>query len=139
MLPVVNVEYHGVTVYCPAATRYDSADFYRRCWAIRHSLTADRYFKGIPADSRAGHDPRFLRPTDITEDVLKKTKELNDHAQSRGQTLAQMALSWVLRHPVVASALIGASKASQVDDCVGAVKNLNFTAEELVLIDGILG
>lgn len=102
-------------------------------------MLTDRYFKGIPTDSRAGHDPRFLRPTDITEDVLKKIKKLNDHARSRGQTLAQMALAWVLRDPVVASALIGASKVSQVDDCVGAVKNPNFTAEELMLIEGILG
>ena len=59
-------------------------------------------------------------------------------AQSRGQTLAQMALAWVLRHKIVTSALIGASKVQQVDDCVGVVKNLNFSAEELALIESIL-
>ena len=101
-------------------------------------VLTDRYFKGIPADSRAGHDPRFLRPEHITDAVLAKAKKLNDVAQSRGQTLAQMALAWVLRHKVVTSALIGASKVSQVDDCVGAVKNLNFSAEELAHIESVL-
>jgi L-glyceraldehyde 3-phosphate reductase len=101
-------------------------------------VLTDRYFKGIPADSRAGHDQRFLRPSEITDAVLAKTRKLNDLARSRGQTLAQMALAWVLRHKTVTSALIGASKVSQVDDCVGATRNLNFTGEELVLIEKIL-
>jgi L-glyceraldehyde 3-phosphate reductase len=105
---------------------------------LAKGILTDRYFKGIPSDSRAGHDQRFLRPADITDAVLAKTKKLNDLAQSRGQTLAQMALAWVLRHKTVTSALIGASKVSQVDDCVGAVKNLNFSGEELAHIDQIL-
>ena len=105
---------------------------------LAKGVLTDRYFKGIPADSRAGHDQRFLRPADITDAVLAKTRRLDELAKSRGQTLAQMALAWVLRHKVVASALIGASKVSQVDDCVGAVKNLNFTGEELSMIDKIL-
>ena len=105
---------------------------------LAKGLLTDRYFKGIPADSRAGHDPKFLRPADITDEVLAKTKKLNDFAQSRGQTLAQMALAWVLRHKTVTSALIGASKVSQVDDCVGATKNLNFSGEELAQIEKIL-
>ncbi len=101
-------------------------------------VLTDRYFNGIPTDSRAGHDPRFLRPEHITDAVLAKTRKLNDLASARGQTLAQMALAWVLRHKVVTSALIGASKVSQVDDCVGAVKNLNFSAAELAHIETIL-
>jgi L-glyceraldehyde 3-phosphate reductase len=105
---------------------------------LAKGVLTDRYFKGIPADSRAGHDPRFLRPADITPEVLAKTKKLNDLAQSRGQTLAQMALAWVLRHGVVTSALIGASRVSQVDDCVGATRNLSFTGEELARIEAIL-
>jgi L-glyceraldehyde 3-phosphate reductase len=105
---------------------------------LAKGLLTDRYFKGIPADSRAGHDKRFLRPADITDAVLAKTKKLNDLALSRGQTLAQMALAWVLRHQTVASALIGASKVGQVDDCVGATRNLNFTSEELARIEKIL-
>ena len=77
---------------------------------LAKGLLTDRYFKGIPADSRAGHDQRFLRPDDVTDAVLAKTKKLNDLAKARGQTLAQMALAWVLRHKTVTSALIGASK-----------------------------
>jgi L-glyceraldehyde 3-phosphate reductase len=105
---------------------------------LAKGLLTDRYFKGIPADSRAGHDKRFLRPDDVTDAILARTKSLNDLAQARRQTLAQMALAWVLRHKCVTSALIGASRPSQVDDCVGATKNLNFTAGELAQIDQIL-
>jgi L-glyceraldehyde 3-phosphate reductase len=105
---------------------------------LAKGLLTDRYFKGIPADSRAGHDPRFLRPTDITAAILAKTKKLDDLAKSRGQTLAQMALAWVLRQKAVTSALIGASRVSQLDDCAGAVRNLNFTGEELARIEKIL-
>jgi L-glyceraldehyde 3-phosphate reductase len=101
-------------------------------------VLTDRYFKGIPADSRAGHDQRFLRPEHITDVVLAKAKKLNNLASARGQTLAQLALAWVLRHQVVTSALIGASKVSQVDDCVGAVKNLKFTGEELAFVEKTL-
>ncbi len=105
---------------------------------LAKGLLTDRYFKGIPADSRAGHDQRFLRPADITDELLAKTRKLNDLAHSRSQTLAQMALAWVLRHQTVTSALIGASRVSQVDDCVGATKNLKFTTDELALIEKIL-
>ena len=122
LLATLEAEGIGATVFSPLAK----------------GVLTDRYFKGIPADSRAGHDPRFLRPADITDAVLAKTKKLNDLASARHQTLAQMALAWVLRHPVVTSALIGASRVSQVDDCAGAVKNLNFTREELALIEKIL-
>ena len=122
LLTTLEEEGIGATVFSPLAK----------------GILTDRYFKGIPADSRAGHDQRFLRPADITDAILEKTKKLNDLARSRGQSLAQMALAWVLRHPTVTSALIGASKVQQVDDCVGAVKNLNFTAEELTRIDQIL-
>ncbi len=106
---------------------------------LAKGLLTDRYLAGIPADARASKDPRFLRPEHITDQVLGKTRRLNDLAASRGQTLAQMALAWVLRQPVVTSALIGASRVSQVDDCVGAVRNLGFSAEELALIEQILG
>jgi L-glyceraldehyde 3-phosphate reductase len=105
---------------------------------LAKGLLTDRYFGGIPADSRAGHDPRFLKPADVTEAVIGKAKRLNGIAQARGQTLAQMALAWVLRHPVVTSALIGASRPSQVDDCVGAARNLAFASEELKDIEEIL-
>ncbi len=105
---------------------------------LAKGLLTDRYFGGIPADSRAGHDPRFLKPADISEAVLARTKRLDEIARGRGQSLAQMALAWVLRHPEVTSALIGASRPGQVDDCVGAAKNLAFAPEELQQIDRIL-
>ena len=122
LLATLAAEGIGATVFSPLAK----------------GLLTDRYFKGIPADSRIAKDKRFLRPEHVTDAVLAKTRKLNDLAQARGQTLAQLALAWVLRHPVVTSALIGASKVEQVDDCVGAVKNLNFSAEELALIETIL-
>jgi len=105
---------------------------------LAKGMLTDRYLHGIPADSRAGRDPRFLRPEHITDVVLARTRKLNDLAHQRGQTLAQMALAWVLRQPMVTSALIGASRVSQVDDCVGATKNLSFTDEELAQIETIL-
>ena len=101
-------------------------------------MLTNRYLNGIPTDSRAGHDPRFLKATDITEEKLSKVKKLNAMAQERGQTLAQMSLSWVLRDSVVTSALIGASRPQQVIENVAALKNTNFTAEELTMIDKIL-
>ncbi len=105
---------------------------------LAKGLLTDRYFDSVPADSRAGHDTRFLRPADITGAVLSKTKKLNALAQSRGQTLAQMALAWVLRQNAVTSALIGASRVSQVDDCVGATRNLSFSPNQLAEIESIL-
>ena len=90
------------------------------------------------ADSRAGHDPRFLRPADVTDTVLAKARALNQIAQARGQTLAQLALAWVLRHPVVTTAIIGASKVKQIEDCVAAAGTVAFSADEQVRIDRIL-
>jgi L-glyceraldehyde 3-phosphate reductase len=105
---------------------------------LAKGLLTDRYFQGIPADSRAGHDPRFLKPSDITDSQVSRARQLNEVAASRGQTLAQLALAWVLRHPIVTSALIGASRAEQIDDCVGASRNLAFAPEELARIEAIL-
>ncbi len=97
-----------------------------------------RYLNGIPTDSRAIHDPRFLRASDINEDLLSLTRRLNALAARRGQTLAQMALSWTLRTDAVTSALIGASKPEQVLENVKAFENAAFTKEELDEIDAIL-
>jgi L-glyceraldehyde 3-phosphate reductase len=106
---------------------------------LAKGMLTNRYFAGIPADARASRDPRFLRPEHITEAVLAKTRHLDVLAQARGQSLAQMALAWVLRQPAVTSAVIGASKVSQIEDNLGAIKNLAFSPEELKAIDGILG
>ena len=97
-----------------------------------------RYLNGIPEDSRAIHDPRFLRASDINENLLKTTRALNEIAAARGQTLAQLALVWALRDPVVTSALIGASKPEQVLENVKALDNMTLSSEELAAIDAIL-
>lgn len=101
-------------------------------------LLTPRYLTGIPADSRAASGSKFLTPADITEDLLLKLSMLHEIAQQRGQNLAQMALAWVLREGRVASVLIGASKVSQINDCVGALAHLEFATEELEKIDHIL-
>ena len=106
---------------------------------LAQGLLTDKYLSGIPEDSRAARAHTFLKPAQITDDKLAKVRALNDLARARGQTLAQMALAWVLRHPGMTSALIGASRASQIEDAVGALDNLAFTADELQAIEAILG
>lgn len=104
---------------------------------LAQGLLSDRYLHGIPSDSRAARD-FFLKKKDIGEDKLAKIRALNEIAKQRGQTLAEMAVAWVLRDPRVTSALVGTSKVSQMDDNVAALKNLKFSTEELQKIDGIL-
>ena len=87
---------------------------------------------------RAAHDPRFLKPEHITEAKVVQIRALHALAQARGQSLAQMALAWVLRQPAVTTALIGASKVRQIEDNLGALENPRFTAGELAQIDAIL-
>ncbi|HUA66853.1 MAG TPA: L-glyceraldehyde 3-phosphate reductase [Alphaproteobacteria bacterium] len=106
---------------------------------LAQGMLTNRYLSGIPADSRAGRDPRFLKPAHLTDSKLAAICALNGMAQQRGQSLAQMALAWVLRQPAVTTALIGASKPEQVEDNVAVAKNLKFTAEELERIERILG
>jgi len=104
---------------------------------LAQGLLSDRYLNGIPSDSRAARD-FFLKKKDIGEDKLVKIRALNEIAKQRGQTLAEMAVAWVLRDPRVTSALVGTSKVSQVDDNVPALKNLKFSAQELLMIDAVL-
>ncbi len=104
---------------------------------LAQGLLSNRYLQGIPTDSRAARD-FFLKRKDIDERKVAMLRELNAVAQQRGQSLAEMAVAWVLRNPCVTSALVGASKVEQVDDNVAALKNLAFSAEELRRIDGIL-
>ena len=105
---------------------------------LAQGLLTNRYLKTIPADSRAAKPHGFLRKEDITKERLSKIKRLNDLARQRGQSLAQMAIAWVLRHPTVTSALIGASKVEQIEDGVGALKHLQFSEQELKQIEKIL-
>jgi L-glyceraldehyde 3-phosphate reductase len=104
---------------------------------LAQGLLSDRYLNGIPGDSRAARD-FSLKKKDIGEATLGKVRALNEIAAQRGQTLAEMAVAWVLRDPRVTSALVGTSRVSQVDDNVAALKNLKFSAEELRKIDGVL-
>jgi L-glyceraldehyde 3-phosphate reductase len=104
---------------------------------LAQGLLSDRYLEGIPADSRAARD-FALKKKDIGEDKLTKIRALNKIAAERGQTLAEMAVAWVLRDPRVTSALVGTSKVSQVNDNVAALKNLKFSAEELGKTDKVL-
>jgi L-glyceraldehyde 3-phosphate reductase len=105
---------------------------------LAQGLLTDRYLDGIPKDSRAAKPHSFLKPEQVTEEKLAKVRKLNEIAQARGQSLAQMAIAWVLRHTTATSALIGASKVSQIEDGVAALKNLQFKADELQAIERIL-
>jgi len=105
---------------------------------LAQGLLSEKYLGGIPADSRAGKPHGFLRPKHITDEKLAKVRKLDEIAKARGQSLAQMALAWVLRHPGMTSALVGASRVEQVEENVAALQNLAFTAEELTAIDSVL-
>ncbi len=104
---------------------------------LAQGLLTGRYLHGIPEDSRAAGKSVFLKSEDVTGDVLDKVRRLNDIAAARGQTLAQMALAWLLRSPVTASVIIGASRLSQVQECVRAQDRPAFSAEELAAIDAV--
>ncbi len=105
---------------------------------LAQGLLTNKYIHGIPEGSRATHS-RFLRAENITEEVIDKVVKLNEIAENRGQSLAQMACAWNLRGGKLTSVLLGASKASQIVENVGALGNLDFTADELNEIDKILG
>lgn len=104
---------------------------------LRGGVLTQRYLGGIPADSRAGHDPRYLKPEQLTEELLAKVRALNAIAQKRGQSMAEMALSWVARDPRVTSVLIGASKPEQIAQNCAIIHAPDFTAHELAAIDAL--
>jgi L-glyceraldehyde 3-phosphate reductase len=112
----------GSAVFCPLA----------------QGLLTNRYLNGIPNDSRAGKESRFFKPGDVTDTSLQKVSRLNELAQARGQSLAQMALAWTLRDPVVTTALIGASRPGQIEENVAALNSEAFCDAELSQIDAIL-
>lgn len=104
---------------------------------LAQGMLTDRYLNGIPTDSRVMTDGRFLNRSSITPERIEQIRKLNEIAIGRGQTLAEMALSWVLKDGVVTSVLIGASKPSQILDNIKAVENTSFSDEELKMIDKI--
>ncbi len=122
LLPVLEQEGIGCIAFSPLA----------------QGILTDRYLAGdVPADSRAARGG-FLKPSDLTPGKLAAVRKLNAMADGRGQTLAQMALAWVLRHQTMSSVLIGASRIAQIDDALGALRNAAFSAEELSAIDQAL-
>lgn len=121
LLDMLEAEGIGCIAFCPLA----------------QGLLTNRYLDSIPADSRAAGKSVFLRADRVTPEIQQKTRALHEIAETRGQSLAQMALSWVLRRPAITSALIGASRPSQIVENVECVKNLSFSADELAAIDGI--
>ena len=122
LLDVLEQQGMGCIAFCPLA----------------QGLLTNRYLHGIPADSRAGRPTGYLRPEGVTKEKLKKVNALQKIAKNRGQSISQMALAWTLRDSRVTSALIGASKVVQIEENVAALKKLNFTKEELAVIDKIL-
>jgi L-glyceraldehyde 3-phosphate reductase len=121
LLNVLAEEGIGCIAYCPLA----------------QGLLTGRYLEGIPSGSRASKPHSFLKPQQLTPDKVAAVKALNEVAAARGQSLAQMALAWVLRHPGLTSALIGASRVEQLEENIGALRNLAFTPAELSRIDAI--
>ena len=102
---------------------------------LAQGVLTDRYLHGIPQDSRVRTDSRFLKESSLTEDKIARVRKLNGIAARRGQTLAEMALAWILKDGAVTSVLIGASKPSQILDNIRAIENTSFTEEELAEID----
>jgi L-glyceraldehyde 3-phosphate reductase len=123
LLDVLGAEGVGGIAFCPLA----------------QGLLTNRYLEGIPSDSRAAKPHGFLKQKDISEGRLDQVRALSDLARERGQSLAQMALAWVLRDSRMTSALIGASKVEQIEQNVAAINNLEFSAEELRRIDDTVG
>lgn len=104
---------------------------------LAQGMLTDRYLNGIPEDSRIKKDGRFLKESALTEDKLESIRGLAAVAKARGQTLAEMALAWILRDGAVTSVLIGASKPSQITENIKAIENTHFSAEELRSIDAL--
>lgn len=122
LLDVLGEEGIGCIAFCP----------------LFQGLLTSKYLNGIPEGSRASKPHGFLKARQITEENIAKVRKLNDIAEARGQSLAQMALAWVLRDPRMTSALIGASRPEQLDENVAALDNLEFSDEELAAIDSVL-
>jgi L-glyceraldehyde 3-phosphate reductase len=105
---------------------------------LAQGMLTDKYLKGVPADSRAAKASGYLQENQITPELLQKIKKLNEVAGERGQSLAQMALSWLLKDPRVTSVLIGASRVSQLEDSLKCLENTDFSELEIASIEGIL-
>ena len=106
---------------------------------LEQGMLTDKYLKGIPSDSRAGKDGRYIKPEQLAPEKLAMIGKHNEIALERGQTLAQMAISWLLKDQRITSVLIGVSRPEHLDDNVAAVKNSSFSPEEVTKIKTVLG
>ena len=105
---------------------------------LEQGLLTDKYLDGVPENSRAAKPNTYLGRDQVTEEKISKVRKLTELAAGRDQTLAQMAVAWVLRHPTMTSALIGASRVQQIEDGIAALDNLEFSDAELTAIEEIL-
>jgi len=105
---------------------------------LAQGLLTERYLKGIPEDSRAGKGGRFLKPENVSEEVLGRVRQLAALARRRGQTLAQLAVTWILRQPQITSVLVGASRTSQVEDLQAGLSHPALTQSEIEEIENCL-
>jgi len=105
---------------------------------LAQGLLTDRYLDGVPPDSRAAREESYLSVRQVTDELVAKVRRLGAIARERGQSVAQLAIAWVLRQPGVTSALIGASRPAQIEDAVGALEALDFSGDELAAVDRIL-
>lgn len=105
---------------------------------LAQGMLTSRYLEGVPSDSRAARPQAYLSRDDVKPEIVARVGKLDEIARQRGQSMAQMALAWVLRQPAVTSALVGASKPKQIEDSIGALEHLEFSIEELDAIDAIL-
>ncbi|NVJ85317.1 MAG: L-glyceraldehyde 3-phosphate reductase [Algoriphagus sp.] len=106
---------------------------------LEQGLLTNKYLKGIPEDSRAAKDGRYLKPDQISDDKVQMIQKLHDIAVSRGQSLAQMAIAWLLKDHRITSVLVGVSKPEQLDDNVASIGNTQFSASEITEIKSIIG
>jgi L-glyceraldehyde 3-phosphate reductase len=107
---------------------------------MAQGVLTNKYLRGVPQGSRASRsDQIYLTEDNISQEKVRKVIQLNELALQRGQSLAQMSVAWVLNNQAVTSAIIGASKVGQIEDCVAALDNLEFSQQELINIDNILG
>lgn len=105
---------------------------------LEQGILTNKYLKGLPEDSRAVRDGRYLKPEKLSQELLAKVKKLDEIAQSRQQSLAQMAIAWLLKDQRITSVLVGASSSKQMLDNIGTLNNLHFSSEELAAIEAII-
>lgn len=128
--PILGITYHFIVSYgCKKPIVFSP---------LEQGILTDKYLNGIPEDSRAAKEGTYLNKSQLTPEIVEQVRKLNHIAKSRNQSLAQMAVAWLLKDERITSVLIGASKVSQLKDNISALENLNFSNDELKNIETIL-